>query len=166
LTAAFRIRRPFIAYLTPVSTLHLSCARKTALVLACVALAGTPSIALAGTGIATCPVVVSDIQVQSNAPTAGYDPEGVSAGVQPGFVSLTFKNTAPVAATSVVFELDVDGVKTNSFKDVGTFAPGVSIAHAFRTNSGDLDQQLNVSKVAFADGSVWTDSAGIQPAQR
>jgi len=109
-------------------------------------LAGGPAIALAGTNFSSDPIVVSNVNVQPNDETDG-------AG--PGFVSMDFQNTANIAATEVVFELDVDGARVSRFKDSGSFAPGVTVRHAFLNNSSSSDAQLTVVRVKFADGSEW-----------
>jgi hypothetical protein len=110
-------------------------------------LAGGPTIALAANSVPIDPIAISNVNVQ---------PDGESDGVGPGFVSLQFQNTNTVAATEVVFELDVNGAKVSRFNDIGSFAPGVTIKHAFLNTSADGNAQLSVVKVKFADGSVWT----------
>jgi hypothetical protein len=109
-------------------------------------LAGGPSIAFATNILPSDPVALSDVNIQ---------PNGDSDGFGPGFASVDFKNTNKVAATEVVFELDVNGAKVDRFKDVGSFAPGVTIRHAFLDTSDNADAKVNIVKVKFADGSAW-----------
>jgi hypothetical protein len=113
-------------------------------------LAGGPAIALAGTSFSSDPIAVSNVNVQ---------PNGESDGFGPGFVSMDFQNTSNVDATEVVFELDVDGAKVSRFNDIGSFAPGVTVRHAFLNTSSDSNAQLRIAKVKFADGSVWVSPA-------
>jgi hypothetical protein len=110
-------------------------------------LAGGPTLALAANASPIDPIAISNVNVQ---------PDGEADGVGPGFVSLQFQNTNNVSATEVVFELDVNGAKVSRFNDIGSFAPGGTIKHAFLNTSADGNAQLNVVKVKFADGSVWT----------
>jgi hypothetical protein len=118
----------------------------TASLAALMILAGGPAIALATTNIANNPIAISDVNVQ---------PDSDDDGFGPGFVSLDFQNTSNVKATEVIFQLNVDGAKVGRFKDVGSFAPGVTVRHGFLNNSTSPDAQLTVAKVKFADGSEW-----------
>ena len=113
-------------------------------------LAGGPTMALAATSFPIDPIAISNVNLQ---------PDGESDGSGPGFVSLQFQNTNNVAATEVVFELDVNGAKVNRFNDVGLFAPGVTVKHAFLNTSADGNAQVSVVKVKFADGSVWVPAS-------
>jgi hypothetical protein len=103
-----------------------------------------PAIALASS---SAPIVVRDVNVQ---PT-GAENSG------PGFVSLAFTNTSNVAANEVWFALGANGRYDRRIHDVGTFAPGVAIRHAYFDNSGASNQAIKVVKVQFADGTTWTN---------
>jgi len=111
-----------------------------------------PVVALA----TSVPIVVSDVNVQ---PTGSED-QG------PGFVSLAFKNTSSVAANEVTFELDANGRYNRQIDDVGTFAPGVVIKHAYFDFSGASDQQIKVIKAQFTDGTSWTNADAAAPRSR
>jgi hypothetical protein len=109
-------------------------------------LAGGPAIALAATNFPTDPIVLSGVNVQAENETDGY---------APGFVSMEFQNTSNVNAIEVIFELDVNGARVGRFRDIGSFAPGVTVRHAFLNSSTSPEAQLSVAKVKFADGSEW-----------
>jgi hypothetical protein len=121
----------------------------TATLGAALLLAGAPAAAFADTALSN-PIVVSDVQVQ---------PVSEDHQVGSGVVSLAFDNTSNQTATEVVFELDSD-TSVEHFDDVGSFAPGVTIRHAFPSDNSAADAQLKVVQVKFADGSVWTNNAG------
>jgi len=107
-------------------------------------LTGVPAIAFADT--TNDPIVVNYEHVAPASQLRG-----------PGFVTVSYDNTAKVPATEIVFELDADGAYAGHFDDVGTFAPGVKIKHSYLTTSEAADQQLEVASVKFADGSVWVN---------
>jgi hypothetical protein len=113
-------------------------------------LACGPTMALAASSFPVDPIAISNVNLQ---------PDGESDGFGPGFVSLEFQNTNNVAATEVVFELDVNGAKVNRFNDIGSFAPGVTVRHAFLNTSADSNAQVSIVKVKFADGSVWVPAS-------
>jgi len=113
-------------------------------------LAGGPAIALAGTGVSNNPIVVSSVNVQPD-----VQPDEDDSRFGPGFVNIEFQNTSSVKATEVDFEVAVDGAKVGRFKDVGSFAPGVTVRHGFLNGSTARDAQVSVARVKFADGSKW-----------
>jgi len=113
-------------------------------------LAGGPAIALADNALPSDPIAISNVNLQTNDGSDGFGS---------GFVSVEFQNTSHVNATEVAFELDVDGAKAGSFDDIGTFAPGVDVKHAFLNTSSNANAHLNIVKVKFADGSVWVPAA-------
>jgi hypothetical protein len=111
-----------------------------------------PAIALAP----SAPILVRDV----NAQPTGSENQG------PGFLSLTFTNTSNVAANEVVFELDANGRYNRLIHDVGTFAPGVAIKHAYYDLSGASNQQVKVIKVQFNDGTSWSNDETTAPRLR
>jgi hypothetical protein len=117
-------------------------------------LVGAPAIALASAGTTTDPIAISHVGVQ---------PADAGHGNGAGFVSVSFDNNSSQTATEIVFELDVDGAYSQQFDDVGSFAPGTKIRHAFQTDSSSADQQLKVAAVKFADGSTWVNDDGSAP---
>ena len=121
-------------------------------------LVSAPAMALAGTQAAAAPIVVTSVTAQP-AGSFGYQQISLGGAVtegQPGFVSVTYHNTAAVAATDVVFELVDNGLPVGRISDVGTFAPGVTIKHVF--NNFSPAEQITVAEVKFADGSVWSSA--------
>jgi hypothetical protein len=107
-------------------------------------LAGAP--ALARAAVTNDPIVVSNALVE---------PGGVSRDQGPASLSVAIKNTGDVAATDIVFELDVDGAYARHINDVGSFQPGATVKHTYRVSSDESNQQLKVVGVKFANGDVW-----------
>jgi hypothetical protein len=97
---------------------------------------------------AAAPIAVSDVNVQ---PSGSLNQNG------PGFISLAFANTSNMTANEVVFELNA-GNAARQIRDIGSFAPGVTIRHAFYDLSASPDQQIKVIKVQYADGSTWSNA--------
>jgi hypothetical protein len=120
--------------------------------LAASAASTAPAIALAS----SAPIVVQDVNVQ---PT-GAENSG------PGFVSLAFTNTSNVTANEVWFALGANGRYDRRIHDVGTFAPGVAIKHAYFDYSGASNQQVKVVKVQYTDGTTWTTPDQSWPRSR
>jgi hypothetical protein len=102
------------------------------------------------------PIAVSDVNVQ---PSGSLNQSG------PGFISLAFANTSNVTANEVVFELNT-GSAARQIDDVGSFAPGATIRHAFYDLSSSPDQQIKVIKVQYADGSTWSNADMPVPTSR
>jgi hypothetical protein len=75
----------------------------------------------------------------------------------PGLLTVAYTNLSAVPATNVVFVLQSNGQPIDRYEDVGTFSPGVVIRHSFSDSHIENDQQLAVERVAFADGTAWTN---------
>jgi hypothetical protein len=118
---------------------------------AVLALGVAPALASAQT---TAPVVL----ISSNAQPQIAD---ASAYNTVGSAAVTFVNTKNVPATEVDFILSSNGHVLGTLRDVGTFAPNVSITKAFANDKTDRDQQISVGAVKFADGSVWVNDAPV-----
>jgi hypothetical protein len=117
---------------------------------------GVPAIAPADQATPV-PVIVTDIEAQ-----------GTTEGTGPGFLSLTFENTSKAAVTEVVFEVST-GTFYRRLDDVGKFAPGVSITHAFLGGAGSAGfsiRDVRVAEVDFADGTAWTNGQAAAPRPR
>jgi hypothetical protein len=116
-------------------------------------LAAPPMISLAGSAT-TDPIAVTNVEVQPTAYSSGT-----------GFVSVSFTNTSNVTATEVVFELSSE-TSFQRIHDVGRFAPGVQIRHAYLDYSRMPDQQVKVTRVDFADGTIWANGYTTAPRSR
>ncbi|GAC1398095.1 MAG: hypothetical protein NVS2B8_06400 [Vulcanimicrobiaceae bacterium] len=77
-------------------------------------------------------------------------------GYAPPTYYVTFSNRGHVAATSVTFDIDIDG-QSYRYVDRGSFATGITIDHtatlANRPTYGD--PTCRVAEVAFTDGTAW-----------
>lgn len=105
------------------------------------------------------PIVVTSARVEPSQHTPAFpagQPYRISR-LKPGHLSVTFHNTAPVAATHVTFEVSAADRHLARVTDVGTFSPGVSISHHLDYASNESRPFLRVVEVRFADGSVWTN---------
>jgi hypothetical protein len=116
---------------------------------------GAPLLVSAKTTASSNPVVVSDVRV--------YPAEDVGNGemTRPGALDVTFRNTRDVAATDVFFQVSSDRTHLDNIHDTGSFAPNVTIRHEFSDQSYSTDQSLTVTRVKFADGSVWISGVGV-----
>jgi hypothetical protein len=119
------------------------------------ALAGAPLLVSAQTTAPSNPVVVSNVRA--------YPAEDVGNGemTRPGALDVTFHNTRDIAATDVAFEVSSNGMHLDYIHDTGSFAPDVTIRHEFSDQSYATDQSVKVTRVKFADGSVWVSGVGI-----
>jgi hypothetical protein len=118
-------------------------------------LSGTPLLASAQATVSGNPVIVSQVRV--------YPAEDVGNGemTRPGALDVTFRNARKVAATDVFFEVSSNGMYLTNIHDTGSFAPGVSIRHEFPDESYASDQRVKLTRVKFADGSVWVSGVGV-----
>jgi hypothetical protein len=85
-----------------------------------------------------------------------------------GFLQVTYRNVAPVAASEVDFGLVARGSLVAVAKDVGTFSPGATIDHEFVISRevfplGTQFPYCAVMRVRYANGSVWTNPNPPQP---
>lgn len=77
------------------------------------------------------------------------------------FLAISYRNTAPVAATEVDFGLVARGILVAVARDIGTFSPGVLIqGHEFQIARdvfplGTEFPYCAVMRVKYADGSAW-----------
>jgi hypothetical protein len=123
---------------------------------AVLALGVAPALASAQT---TAPIslIYSDAQPQI-ADASAYNTLGIA--------QVSFVNTSNVPATEVDFTLSSNGEPLATLRDVGTFAPNVTIEHTFANDRTARDQQLSIAQVKFADGTVWVNDAPLPLGQR
>jgi hypothetical protein len=82
----------------------------------------------------------------------------------PGFADVAFTNDGNSAATDVQFAVLSDGALVDRYDAIGSYAPGVTVKSQFPDEDIiDGDQSVEVAKVTFADGTVWTN-ADLPPA--
>lgn len=73
-----------------------------------------------------------------------------------GSVTISFVNTADVAASDVIFDLESGNQFLGNYDLHGLFSPGVKIEHkTFGTPAAYGPEQLNVAEIDFSNGSVW-----------
>jgi hypothetical protein len=77
----------------------------------------------------------------------------------PNFLNIAFENKHAVDAKKVVFDVR-GGAYRQRIADIGTFAPGVSINHAFLDYSSAPERHVRVVEVDFADGTTWLGGDG------
>lgn len=89
-----------------------------------------------------------------------------------GRFKIVFTNEGSVTADLVRFRVNV-GNESLSIRDVGKFAPGVTITHTYRQRGGNVvssplfapsTTSCTVEAVHFTDGSDWTPSSGAATA--
>jgi len=105
---------------------------------------------------ASDPVTITSLTIRP--PVVGPPPRaGLTRGPQkqPGHVSISFVNHKAIAATEVDFALLSHGQTIKTATLSGTFSQGVTINHSWNSNDANLDQSVAITKVKFADGSVW-----------
>jgi hypothetical protein len=78
--------------------------------------------------------------------------------VYPGSLRIAFTNSNNSPATEVVFALLNHGSVEMRLDDVGSFAPGVTINHAFPNQNSSI-QNVAIAQAKFADGTVWNNPA-------
>jgi hypothetical protein len=85
-----------------------------------------------------------------------------------GFLAISYKNEASVAATEVDFGLVARGSLIAVAKDAGTFSPDVMIDHEFVVSReifpiGTAFPYCSVLRVKYADGSTWHNPNPPEP---
>jgi hypothetical protein len=117
---------------------------------AAVVLGGTPAVASTTPSLSN-PIALDKVWIQQ---AIDYDQ------FAPGRVDVAFKNTNSVPATRIVFDLiGYQGALIAQYVDVGSFRQGITVRHRFADTHFDNDQQLEVDRVVFADGSAWVGPA-------
>jgi hypothetical protein len=94
----------------------------------------------------------------------------MSAGKAPktSTVEILFHDTGAVAAHVVGFDVNWGDGNVQTIRDVGTFSPGVTIAHKFQHADPETYSPLfahapvtcHVQSVQLANGSAWSNDAG------
>jgi hypothetical protein len=104
-------------------------------------------------------VTRNPIDIQRVVTSPHLDETGV-----PGVVKISYENTADVPVREVTFRVrDTAGHEVN-FRDVGTFAQGVTIRHDFRSRNLSDSAQAHVVHVEWADGASWNSTTPeLQP---
>jgi hypothetical protein len=125
--------------------------RATATLGAALILAGAPAFASA-TIVQTDPISIEGVQLYGG---AFEDSSEDSTGFSPGSAAISFTNQYGSPATEVVFVLETNGFVIDRFDDIGNFAPGATVKHAFAENQRGGDMRVAVEKAVFADGTVW-----------
>jgi hypothetical protein len=77
-------------------------------------------------------------------------------GFEAGVVAIAFTNTSAVPVKAVVFDLlGYQGRIIAQYNDVGTFTQGATVRHRFPNTHEDYNQQIQVGRITFADGTTW-----------
>jgi hypothetical protein len=125
--------------------------RATATLGAALILAGAPAFASAA-DMQTGPIHIDNVQLYGG---TFADSNEDSTGFVPGSAAISFTNQFGSPATEIVFVLETNGFVIDRFDDIGTFAAGATIKHAFAENQRGDDMRVAVEKAVFADGTVW-----------
>lgn len=125
--------------------------RVTATLGAALILAAVPAFASAA-DMQTDPIHIDDVQLYGG---TFQDSSEDSVGFSPGSTSISFTNQYGSPATEVVFVLETNGYVIDRFDDIGNFAAGATIKHAFAENQRGDNMRVAVEKAVFADGTVW-----------
>ena len=83
-------------------------------------------------------------------------------------IEIRFRDTGDVAAKAVDFDVDWGHGNVQAIRDVGTFSPGITIAHKFQHPDPEASSPLfphppvicRVESVQLANGSAWTGGSG------
>jgi hypothetical protein len=118
-------------------------------------IAGSPVLASAATYQAS-PIRLDSVNI---APSAGIHNNFAYTGL----VNVAFTNESPVAITQVVFDIEAGGKVIDRISDTGSYAQGVTVKHSFPDIQTNLDQQLAVESVSFADGTSWSNTDQVAP---
>ncbi len=81
----------------------------------------------------------------------GFGNTTLNVGHGYNFFTVTFTNTAAVAADKIVFQIDFGKASRIVIPDAGTFAPGATITTTFRDKGKDM---LFSARPSPNDGSV------------
>jgi hypothetical protein len=114
-------------------------------------LAGTPAFASAADS-QTQPIHIDNVQLYGGIFSDSSDD---SVGFVPGSAAISFTNQYGSPATEIVFVLETNGYVIDRFDDIGSFATGTTIKHAFAENQHGDHMRVAVEKAVFADGTVW-----------
>jgi hypothetical protein len=90
------------------------------------------------------------------------------------FFTVTFTNSAKVAADQIVFQIDFGKASRIVIPDVGTFAPGATVKNTFRDKGKEMvfsarpvpnDGSVicTVLSAHFADGTTYTSPSAPAP---
>lgn len=90
-------------------------------------------------------------------------------GKSTGALMIKFTNESEKQIDIARFAVDLDG-KTASIRDVGKFAPGITVDHKFKDFAGKMQwvfsrqpqPKCRVTYAKFADGTVWGEA--VEPA--
>lgn len=119
------------------------------------------SAALAASVLSLGAPVLAQTQTLSSDPVA-IENVNYTAGTTdtkpPSDIQVAFENTAASPAREVTFEVDDATGQSVDVRDVGTFAPNVTIRHDYQvSNSLKFGLTAHVVHVQLADGSTWDE---------
>lgn len=106
------------------------------------------------------------VQINSCGPMIGNGTQslfGIPVASTSNGIQIQFTNESSKTADLINFAVDSNG-RTFVIRDVGTFSPGIEIAHKYRNGAGQAfllpefvspKIKCKVDSVRFADGTVW-----------
>ena len=141
--------------------------------LAAIALAPVATLAAPDTAPQATPVQIDRCRLEYTPGGGGFGLLGVAGALtkSSGQLKIKFTNESDKPASIIRFAVDLDG-KDASIRDVGTFAPGVTVDHGFKDFAGttgwvfgrQAQPTCHVTYVKFADGSTWESATATAAA--
>lgn len=109
------------------------------------------------------PIIVDYCHIQYEQGPNVTPSAAVALTKKSGPLEIKFTNESEKTANIVRFGIHMEG-ETASIRDVGSFAPGITIHHKFRDFSGrtkfifssEPQPKCSVQYVKFTDGSTWS----------
>jgi len=144
-------RRSHLTGYRPAYPIRMNIKRAAATLSAVLILAGAPTFA-SSTETQTGPIHIDNVQFYEDTFSSTYEN---STGFVLGSAAISFANKYDSPVTEIVFVLETNGYVVDRFDDVGSFAAGATITHAFAENQHGGDIRVAVEEAMFADGTVW-----------
>jgi hypothetical protein len=113
-------------------------------------LIGSPAFVSAAP-LAPSPVRLDNVQIFP-------DRDAVQTLAYPGAINIAFTNQTTVPVTTVVFDVEANGVVIDRITDAGKYLQNVTVKHSFPDQHRSADQKLTIESVTFADGSTWQNT--------
>jgi hypothetical protein len=131
----------------------------TATLGAALILAGAPALASAA-GVQSGPIHINRADLSGG---NFSNSDGTEVNILPRTAAISFTNRDGATANDVVFALEHKGYVVDTFNDVGSFAPGITINQSFPETLSTGGVRVTVARATFNDGSVWVNPEVSDP---